>query len=445
MRYVSVCSGIESATVAWAPLGWTPVAFAEIDKFPSAVLAHHYPDVPNLGDFTKIRGEDYRGAVDLIVGGTPCQDFSIAGKRAGMAGERGGLALAFVDLVRAVSPRWIVWENVPGVLSSGGGNDFADFLLALRQCGYHVGYRVLDAQYFGVPQRRRRVFVVGYFGDWRPVAAVLFEPESLRGHIAPRRKTQTDVAGPIKASLGGRGFPQDPEAASGGYLQVAGTLRSGAANGSAGHGARSEDKDTNLILHESAYGGNFAGEIDVATTLKAGNQRLDLESETFIALPLRAEGHDASEDGTGRQNLIPIAFHGSQDPGVSGDVTHPCGRNGGRETCVAFTQNQQGDVLTGTVAPAIGTNSNATGRNTAKVFETSAVRRLTPKECERLQGFPDGYTAIPYRRPFANLSKPIIERSYSRYLRRMERQGRTALSLDELVRCADGPRYKALG
>ena len=174
IRYLSVCAGIEAFSVAARGLPFEPVAFSEIEPFPCAVLAHHYPDVPNLGDMTKIDGRKYRGAVDLIVGGTPCQDFSVAGKRAGMAGERGSLALDYIYLVDEVSPRWIVWENVPGVLSSNGGKDFARFVRNLGECGYGWAYRVLDAQYFGVPQRRRRVILVGYFGDWRPAAAVLF-------------------------------------------------------------------------------------------------------------------------------------------------------------------------------------------------------------------------------------------------------------------------------
>jgi DNA (cytosine-5)-methyltransferase 1 len=182
---------------------------------------------------TKIDREKYRGTVDLIVGGTPCQDFSIAGKRAGMAGERGKLALAFVDLVRAVSPRWIVWENVPGVLSSGYGNDFADFLLAFRQCGYHVGYRVLDAQYFRVPQKRRRVFLVGYFGDWRPAATVLFDPSCLRRGTLPSRQKKTEIAGTLEGCAGGRGA-NSAGVNINGFLQVTqaltGSLGSGGAD-----------------------------------------------------------------------------------------------------------------------------------------------------------------------------------------------------------------------
>ena len=180
MIYGSVCSGIEAATVAWHPLGWEPAFFSEIDAFPRAVLAHHYPEVPLHGDFTTIQAGDYR-PIDLLVGGTPCQSFSIAGLRKGLDDDRGNLALEYLRLADRLRPQWLVWENVPGVLSSNGGRDFGAFLGGLVELGYGFAYRVLDAQFFGVAQRRRRVFVVGYAGDWRPAAAVLFERHSLSG------------------------------------------------------------------------------------------------------------------------------------------------------------------------------------------------------------------------------------------------------------------------
>lgn len=161
MRYISVCSGIEAASVAWEPLGWKPVAFAEIEAFPSAVLAHHYPDVPNLGDISKVDWRPYHGTVDLVVGGTPCQDFSIAGKRAGLAGERSALALEFIRLLQEAEPDYFIWENVPGCLSTNKGQDFKILLEAFQEAGYILDVDILDAQFFGVPQRRRRVFVCG--------------------------------------------------------------------------------------------------------------------------------------------------------------------------------------------------------------------------------------------------------------------------------------------
>ena len=204
MRYLSVCSGIEAASVAWESLGWTPVAFAEIERFPSQVLAHHFPGVPNLGDMTRYKEWDIdRGAVDLIVGGTPCQSFSVAGLRKGLEDPRGNLALTFLGMVDHFKPEWVIWENVPGVLSSSGGRDFGSFLGALGQLGYGFAYRVLDAQYFGVPQRRRRVFVVAHSsGDSRRAAEVLLEPESLSGnHNQSKQKGQGIAGGTITGSV----------------------------------------------------------------------------------------------------------------------------------------------------------------------------------------------------------------------------------------------------
>ena len=205
IRYGSVCSGIEAATQAWHTLGWTPAFFSDIEKFPVAVLQHHYPDVPCHGDFTTIKDDEY-GPIDLLVGGTPCQSFSVAGLRGGMDDERGNLALEFIRLAQRKRPQWLVWENVPGVLSSNGGRDFGSFLGALAEIGYGFAYRVLDAQYFGVAQRRRRVFVVGYLGDWRRAAAVLFERESLSGNPAPSREEGEKVAPATEVSSG-----SDPE------------------------------------------------------------------------------------------------------------------------------------------------------------------------------------------------------------------------------------------
>ncbi len=174
IRYGSVCSGIESASAAWKHLGWEAAWFAEIAPEPSAVLEYRYPGVTNLGDFTTI-GPEY-GPVDVLVGGTPCQSFSLAGLRGGIGDSRGNLALEFIRLVGRINPRWVVWENVPGVLSSGGGRDFGSLLGGLAKLGYSVSYRVLDAVNFGCACTRRRVFVVGYLGDWRNPASVLFEP-----------------------------------------------------------------------------------------------------------------------------------------------------------------------------------------------------------------------------------------------------------------------------
>jgi DNA (cytosine-5)-methyltransferase 1 len=194
--YGSVCSGIEAATVAWHPLGWQPKWFAEIAEFPSAVLAHRHPDVPNLGDFTAI-GEQH-GPIDLLVGGTPCQAFSVTGLRGGLADERGNLALEYLRLAQRLCPRWLVWENVCGVLSIDEGRAFGSFVGGLEELGYGWAYRVLDARHFGIPQRRKRVFVVGYLGDVRPAICALFERESLSENPRTTRAKQATAADRVR-------------------------------------------------------------------------------------------------------------------------------------------------------------------------------------------------------------------------------------------------------
>lgn len=424
MNYLSVCSGIEAATVAWHPLGWKPFAFAEIEKFPSAVLAHHYPSIPNLGDMTKFK--DWPDAdVDVLVGGTPCQSFSVAGLRKGLADPRGNLCLTYLAIADKYRPEWLLWENVPGVLSSDGGRDFGAFLGGLGQLGYGWSYRVLDAQYvrvdgFGraVPQRRRRVFVVGNLRDWRRSAAVLFERESLQGHTPPRRQAGQRVAPTISARpTGGGGLGTD------------------------------FDLDGGLVPSTG----------DVSHCLNAGGMgRQDYETETVIAVAhaLRAEGFDASEDGTGRGTpLVPIAFDTTQITSKAnrsqpqpGDPCHPLAA-GAHAPCIAFSAKDHGGDASENVSPtlraggftsshanagvmpavawAIGSHAGAadadvsnrshesggpvglgiqeelahslrSGR-TQSVGTAWAVRRLTPRECERLQGFPDGYTDVPWR------------------------------------------------
>src|SRR5690606_16088206 len=267
MRFLSVCSGIEAASVAWQPLGWKAVAFSEIEPFPCAVLAHHYPDAPNWGDMTNYK-EWPDANVDLLCGGTPCQSFSVAGLRKGLDNPRGDLMLTFGAIADKYRPRWLVWENVPGVLSSNGVRDFGTFLGMLGQLGYGFAYRVLDAQHFGIPQRRRRVFVVGYLGDWRRAAAVLFERHSLQGNPAPRRE-----AGPSVAALTATGV---------------GTCGADDNQGQAGHLIPSTG-DTSHCLNAGGMG------------------RQDYETETLIAHSLRGEGFDASEDGTGRGTPLVVA------------------------------------------------------------------------------------------------------------------------------------------
>jgi DNA-cytosine methyltransferase len=202
VKYLSVCSGIEAATVAWHNLGWEPLGFSEIEKFPSEVLKHHYPNVKNFGDMTKYKEWKLDDSIGLLVGGTPCQSFSVAGLRKGLEDPRGNLALTYVGILDKFRPKWFIWENVPGVLSSNRGRDFGSFLGAVAELGYGWAYRVLDAQYFGVAQRRRRVFVVGCLGDWRSAAEVLFESESLRRDIKKGRKERENVTDYVAKSVG---------------------------------------------------------------------------------------------------------------------------------------------------------------------------------------------------------------------------------------------------
>lgn len=221
MRYISVFSGIEAASVAWGPLGWEPVAFCEIDPFPSAVLAHRFPDVPNLGDITEVDWKEViaeHGAADVVVGGSPCQSFSIAGGREGLDGES-RLMYEYIRCVQDVRPRWFLWENVPGVFSIDGGRAYGILLRAMEELGYGMAWRVLDAQFFGVAQRRRRVFLVGCLGEGGAPAAVLFEPESVSGNTQSSREKRQELARAVegRARSGGFKFHQGAGAGGVGY------------------------------------------------------------------------------------------------------------------------------------------------------------------------------------------------------------------------------------
>jgi DNA (cytosine-5)-methyltransferase 1 len=401
MIFGTVCSGIGAPELAWKPLGWRCAFMSEIEPFPRAVLAHHHPETPLHGDFTTIQAGDYAG-IDLLCGGTPCQSFSVAGLRGGLADERGNLALEYLRLADRLRPRWVVWENVPGVLSSNGGRDFGALLGGLGELGYGFAYRSLDAQHFGLAQRRLRVFVVGYLGDWRPAAAVLFEPASLRGHPAPRREAGERVARPIAAgSPGGSGYRNDADTADSliaGTFDTSPTLR---AQSQSSHRA-----DIEAFVPVAFGGNNTAGPIDVATALNASHTasgRQDFETETFIAHTPRAGGFDASEDGTGRG--VPLVA-ASLTSG-KGNGGNPAGRRQEDDTnLVPFSFSAEMSE------PSWAVDLSETLKTTCPPAITGvAVRRLTPRECERLQGFPDDYTLIPYRKGVA----------------------------------ADGPRYRALG
>lgn len=383
--YGSICSGIEAATVAWEPLGWKAAWFSEIEAFPSAVLAERWPEVVNLGDMTKIAAAVRAGEVqapDVMVGGTPCQAFSIAGLRNGLADARGQLTLSYVELANAIDDKRIergeeeaifVWENVPGVLTSHD-NAFGCFLAGLAGescelepsggkwthsgCVYgpqrSIAWIVKDAQYFGVAQRRKRVFVVASARKGFDPGQVLFESEGVRRDTPPSREPQTAVAALTARGVGTCGA-DDNQA-------QAGHIIAECANGDISHTLKAEGFDgsedgTGRGIPVIAFGGgNTSGNIDIAACLTARGQRIDFDVETF-------------------------AVHGTQDPDTNRELAHTLGRNHGQENAI----------------------SNG-----------MLVRRLTPVECERLQGFPDNHTLISWR-------------------------GK------EATECPDGPRYRAIG
>jgi DNA (cytosine-5)-methyltransferase 1 len=427
VKFISVCSGIEAASVAFNPLGFEAVAFSEIEPFPCAVLAHHYPNTPNWGDMTKFK-EWPDAAIDLLCGGTPCQSFSVAGLRKGLDDPRGNLMLTFGAIAAKYRPQWLVWENVPGVLSSNGGADFGSFLGMLGELGYGFAYRVLDAQFFGVAQRRRRVFVVACLGDWRSAAAVLFERHSMSGHPAPSREAR----------------------------QVAPTIPS---RSTAGGGLGTDfDCDGGTICVATGQAGAEIG-ADMAPTINCNHEA------PYVAHSLRGEGFDASEDGTGRGTpLVPVGvtIHGTdptvqkvasysevaqclrartpgnidnssttvvQQPVAYGIRTANTSSNGWgiQEECTHTLDCAQGVAVAvalrgreGGATAELGDEvqnclrASSGGGDKPHVLTAMQVRRLTPEECEALQGFPRGYTAIPWRKKAA-------------------------------AECPDGPRYKALG
>ncbi len=415
MTYGSVCSGIEAATVAWGGLGWRAAWFAEIDPFASAVLTHRFPEVRNLGDFTQI-DDDAAGAIDLLVGGTPCQSFSLAGHRLGLDDPRGNLTLEFLRLAARARPRWIVWENVPGILSIDSGRTFGGFLWTLAELGYGLAYRILDAQFFGVPQRRRRVFVVGCAGGWQAASAVLFERESLRRNLAPRRKTGEEIAGTLEA-----------RAATGGYDPGA-------------HGAASGHVVAQRIVGHSVS----------AKWAKRGSGPSGSEYHNLIAHTLRGEGFDATEDGSGRGIPLAVAFsckdYGADAVENMAPTLRAMGHNeshsnaGGQLAAVIFESRfaRNGRGAPDVVAPPLKAQSGASGRGDGAPLVASwvAVRRLTPRECERLQGFPDDWTLIP---GYNTKLRPEEIVDMAEYLgisiERAKLYGATP----------DGPRYKAIG
>ncbi len=383
VRFGSVCSGIEAASVAWEPLGWQAAWFSEIEPFPSAVLAHHYQEVKNLGDMTQIPALIQRGDVeapDILCGGTPCQAFSVAGLRRSLDDARGNLSLTFCEIANAIDsvrrdPCIIFWENVPGVLSTKD-NAFGCFLAGLageseplvppgrkwEDAGVVLGptravaWRVLDAQYFGLAQRRRRVFVVASARDDFDPAAVLLEFDGLRRDSAPSREAGERVA--------------------------------------------------NALTDRADRGG----------TNSEGQRLIPATVGTLCAAD--GKGKNGQDAYDGKIFAAPVAFHPTQDPISSSDGSHAIGTGNGHgcaTAAAAFTTKLHNTASnqSGKVYEEYATSLDCSSPPPA-LLTPMQVRRLTPTECERLQGFPDGYTQIPWRK------KPASE-------------------------CPDGPRYKALG
>lgn len=385
MNYATLCSGIEAPTIAWYDLGWKPVFFSEIKKLPCALLEHYYPEIPNLGDMEKIDGRKYRGRVDLLCAGTPCQSFSIAGLREGMDDPRGNLALEYARIISEVRSRWFIWENVPGVLSSNKGWDFGAFIGKMVEYGYGCAWRMYDAQYFGLAQKRKRIFVVGHLGDWRPAFAVLSERESLRRDFAPSESEADGITRNVTPSLRARSNASlrlDSDEYIPCYWdrgQISQTL-----DAVLKKQQMLPEKNRFPAVLEPCFsdGSKISGTIDAGEGKKWGSNQW-IRNNHAVLEPKAVHNHPQDS----RVKLSNKAETLSGRMGTGGNNTpmtiQPIGFN-----------NRQDPVNSEGLSPAIGAKDRGVG-----VACEYAVRRLTPIECERLQGFPDNYTNIPYGRP----------------------------------------------
>jgi DNA (cytosine-5)-methyltransferase 1 len=390
MKYLSVCSGVEAATVAWHQMGWQPVAYSEIEPFPSAVLAHHYPSVPNLGDMTKYKEWKLNESIDLVVGGTPCQSFSVAGLRKGLEDPRGNLMLTYCGILDKFRPQWCVWENVPGVLSSNGGRDFGSLLGALGELGYGFAYRVLDAQHFGVAQRRRRVFLIGYLGDWRPAAAVLFESESLCRNIAESRSKRQKVTREIEGSVVNNG--ESGEWWDGGQTAASLTTRChDQYMPDKGHfSAVIQNEEKTALCFKVRGGVSENSGIQVGVPGKsAGKGCLGSEEKSFTIAT--SPDQWLFED---KKTIVldRASFNQGQnaqyEPKIEESNTTPTlvARGPHAVFPVAVDMyNMSINDKTSQTLPSSASDINHTGGT----IQNARVRRLTPVECERLQGFPE--------------------------------------------------------
>ena len=464
MRYLSVCSGIEAASVAWHDMGWTPVGFSEIEPFPCEVLKQRFPNVKNYGDLTNYEQWDIEpGTVDVLVGGPPCQAFSVAGLREGMADPRGNLSLIYFGLVKRIKPKWIVYENVPGLLSARSGSDFSSLLSALAECGYGFAYRMLDAQHFSLAQRRQRIFIVGCrTGDWRHPAAVLFDGPSSFGHFKKGDEAGQEIAPATGASVvgaskqvpfGTRGNPNlahclettchDYSRADGFNMVLDGRKGQSHWNGSDVHPTLNQSHSGNgspgysnqelfaqggsglvpalPIAFKVRCGGEYTGAKggEVRSNERGGTGMLHYEDKTFtvaatqdqfVATPNQVlyENHPNDSRVTGPHDIAPT-------------IAARFGTGGGNVpfvqdiTAVAFQPGnlarRAGSDPSTEVFPTLSKDS---GDQNPHVATPMAVRRLLPSECEALQGFPKNWTRISWK------GKPPEQ-------------------------CPDGPRYKAIG
>lgn len=525
-RYVSIFSGVEAASLAWEPLGWEPVAFSEIEPFPCAVLAERWQDVPNLGDITKIDWkEEIDGAIDLVVGGSPCQSFSVAGKREGLKGAS-GLMFEYIRCVQELRPRWFLWENVPGALTSEDGGAFGQLLSEMDELGYSLAWRVLDAQFFGVAQRRRRLFLVGHLGAESP-AEVLFEPDCLSGNPQSSREKRKELASRAGRSAACAGFKYSaaPRANTIGYaeeqantltadwhapavfplpntalpqfgIEFAGCLTARGDSspcadrgqnivcmtGTQAHCHISDEIAGCLTAHmgkddapvvvggsnlqtyvcETAHSGSNGlgvGEADIFPTLNTSSGPAVWARENNAQVPFGFAQNTRNEvrvvgDGTvsgalaanpGMKQTTFVCTHGTYpineqiatrdkklgrgtglgvgadgDPAFTLLANHPhMVAAGGGSDPIAMGDLNAHTAICRNICPTLkccGDGAMAVSEIGDKPAGVNPmlVRRLTPLECERLQGFPDGHTLIAWK------GKPAEE-------------------------CPDGPRYKAIG
>ena len=428
MNYLSVCSGIEAASCAWEHLNWNPVGFSEIEKFPARVLQHHYPNVTNFGDMTNYKEWKINGTIGLLVGGTPCQSFSVAGLREGLKDPRGNLMLTYVGILDHFRPKWFVWENVPGVLSSNEGRDFGSLLGAVADIGSGFAYRVLDAQYFGVAQRRRRVFVIGNLGDWRGPAKVLFESGCLSRDSPPSREKRKEITSrsgigvEITGPLAARRFAETDGLSENTAQMVVMPDTVGTLDLECGGGRKT---------HQSVVSGHFiptfwnGKQVADTITCTSDDQRMPDKNKLQAVIAIQdASGRDKAQNGKGWNEDVSYTL---ETRGLQG-VAHAFNSNA-RPDEMNISRINQGLTCSqnaAVVQEVIGvdmynltTNQESTQTirgnggidQVGGVLQQMAVRRLTPVECERLQGFPDKYTDIlPGGKP-----------------------------------TPDGPRYKALG